>query len=144
VSLVLYDFVCTGCGAIGEELVESGTKVLTCACGQPAVQIWMKAPGVGNKMKGKFPYFDKQLGMSIESPKQREQIAKAKGLTILSNEEFKRSEDNHHSEPENYIDREKWRESAQKAWQDIKSQAVPLAPATSMDKVDATPIGTNT
>lgn len=136
--------MCTGCGAIGEELVEAGTKVLTCSCGQPAVQIWMKAPGVGNKAKGKFPYFDAGLGMTVESPQQRQKIADQKGLTIMGREEFARNAANYKAPEENYIDREKWRESAQKAWQDIKSQAVPLNPATPMSKVDATPIGTNT
>jgi hypothetical protein len=139
------DFVCTGCGAIGEELVEPGTKVLTCSCGQPAVQIWMKAPGVGNKAKGKYPYFDTGLGMTVESPQQRERIAKAKGLAIMGPDEFARSVGSETETPdENYIDREKWREAAQKAWQDIKAQNVPLTPAKSMDTVDATPIGTNT
>jgi hypothetical protein len=138
------DFVCTGCGAIGEELVDVGTKVLTCSCGEPAVQVWMKAPGVGNKAKGKFPYYDTGLAMTVESPQQRERIAKSKGLAIMGREEFARSVADSKAPVENYIDREKWRESAQKAWQDIKSQAVPLNPATPMAKVDATPIGTNT
>ncbi len=105
----------------------------------------MKAPGVGNKAKGKYPYFDKGLAMTVESPQQRQRIADAKGLTIMGREEFARNAANSQTTPtENYIDREKWRESAQKAWQDIKSQAVPLNPATPMSKVDATPIGTNT
>jgi hypothetical protein len=144
VSLVLFDFCCPSCGAIGEELVEVGTKILPCACGGEAVQIWMKAPGVGNKAKGKFPYYDTGLAMTVESPQQRERIAKSKGLAIMGREEFARSVADSKAPVENYIDREKWRESAQKAWQDIKSQAVPLNPATPMAKVDATPIGTNT
>ncbi len=144
-SLVLFDFCCPKCGAIGEQLVEPGTKILPCSCGGEAVQIWMKAPGVGNKAKGKYPYFDTGLAMTVESPQQRQRIADAKGLTIMGREEFARNAANSQTAPtENYIDREKWRESAQKAWQDIKSQAVPLNPATPMSKVDATPIGTNT
>lgn len=107
---------------------ESVPMQIPCSCGGTATRVWVRAPGVGNKAKGKFPYFDTQLGITLESPQHRERVAKERGLVIMGAEEHERTirAANANAEPESMIDGERWRDAAEKAWNDMKYGNVPM------------------
>ena len=126
-GLVTYDFRCVKCGTVGELFVEAGTKLADCSCGGVASQVWMKAPGVMNKMKGLYPQFDTQLGVTINSPQERDRIAKQRGLEIIGVDEHRRTINNTNMNPtETYIDPIAFREAAMEADHQIRAREVPL------------------
>lgn len=51
----LYDFECSQCRVIREELVDSGTTVVVCACGSNMERVWLKTPAVLTKIIPDYP-----------------------------------------------------------------------------------------
>jgi hypothetical protein len=79
------------------------------------------------KSKGLFPYFDKQLGVTLESSSHRDRIAKERGLVIMGRQEFDRSR--HAPQTPDPLDDPnpdpKLIEIAKKTWDDVKYGRVP-------------------
>jgi hypothetical protein len=120
-----FDFRCRECGTVGEVLLPSAQDILPCSCGGLADRV-LTAPFIGNKAKGRYPYVDTQLGITVESPQHRERVAKERGLLIMGPDEHRRALANApESDPEPSVDSKGWREAAEKAWADIKSGNVP-------------------
>lgn len=128
---LLRDWECE-CGGSGEILFDSPpgyTEFVHKDCGKTARLVW-KSFGPKGRVggnKGRFPYYDVELGMTLESEKQRKQVAESRGLMIMSREEHKRTMD---AMPDNQPDEvpwnsAAWQDSAMKAWNDLKYGNVP-------------------
>lgn len=102
---------------------------LPCRCGKKLVRFFEGAPGMQPDIW--VPYHDHGLGVTVTSRSQRDRIAKEKGLSIVSTEEFNKKT-GHASQKEEFgWDREKWRDCAEKAYNDLKygNVEVPETPA---------------
>lgn len=82
-GLSLHDFKCEQCGKVTEEIVdhglnESASDGLTCECGGHAH--WLPSCKI-DRFSEKFPYFDRGLGVVVQSKQHRLQVCKEKGLT---------------------------------------------------------------
>lgn len=93
----LYDYACLKCGWKGELFAEPDQKEIDCQCGGVIRRVWVKFGGVLGKNKGLYPYFDRQLGVTVESSQHRDRVAKSRGLEVMGKEEFDRSRNNHHT-----------------------------------------------
>lgn len=120
-----HDYRCQSCGTTGEFLLDEPVDFIRCTCGGSATRVWLKAPGIKNKMKGLFPQYDMQLGVTVDSPQHRDRILKERGLTAISKKEFDRMPGPTQPEDEVYIEKNAWREAAEKAYNDIKFGNVP-------------------
>lgn len=144
---VMRDWECP-CGESGEIYIENATNYPTefkHLCGQTARLIW-KSFGPKGRLggdKGRFPYFDVGLGVTVNSSKHRSDIAKSRGLEIMGREEFTRSAENTPDRSDDMQwDRPAWREAAEKAWNDLKYRNVPEPTLTTMADVSADLIDT--
>ena len=110
-------------------MVNAEDRVLgcpTCRAGR-ANRVYRRFGTMLGKAKGKYPYFDVQLGLTIDSPKHRDNVAKARGLEIMGNEEWNRSRNAPRS-PDPVDSDEvdpKLIECAKRAWDDVKFGRVP-------------------
>lgn len=95
-------------------------------CGKVAERVYLRAPGFNGKSKGIYPYFDVQLGCTLESSQHRDRVAKKRGLAIMGKEEFDRSR--HASRTPNPMDSDEpdpeLIETAKRAWDDLKYHRV--------------------
>ena len=96
------------------------------------------------KTKGNIPYFDKQLGVTLESSQHRDRVAKERGLVVMGVQEYNRSRNAPHT-PDPLDDPNpdpKLIEIAKKVWDDHKYGRVkpepPKPPETNNDFLDLT------
>lgn len=89
----LHDYECTKCASMFEAMVDVEQRVLTCPVCRVGVanRVYRRFGGMLGKNKGKYPYFDVQLGCTLESSQHRDQVAKERGLVTMGPEEFDRS-----------------------------------------------------
>lgn len=149
--MILFDYKCTVCGYRFEALVERHEKYVECpSCrGGECERMLSWNGGIRGRNKGKFPYFDTQLGITVESSQHRDRVAKERGLVTMGKEEWERSR-NAPRTPDPMDSDEvdpKLIEAAKRAWDDVKFGRVPDEKERVMDIVkereadflDATP-----
>lgn len=133
---ILFDYRCRKCSHTFEALVDNREPELPCPiCTEPAVRLFSWRGGFVGQSKGKFPYFDIQLGTTVDSAQHRDRIAKERGLEIMGNEEWERSRNAPRTpdpldsdEPDPQLI-----EIAKRAWDDVKFDRVP--PEVEEDRV---------
>lgn len=109
-----------------------------CKCGRSLVRFFEGAPSMQPDIWN--PYYDHQLGAMVTSRSERDRIAKEKGLVIMGKEEFKRSQDAHHEKDEFAFspqEQKLYRESAEKAYNDLKYGNVPVPEMPTVDAAAA-------
>ena len=117
------------CQTVGEVLVDSGITEIDCTCGGRAGLIWLKAPGVANKSKGIYPRWDTQLGMNIESRQHENRELKARGLTAIGADEFRKGAESETGDaPSTFVDKEKMLDAVHKSIAQVKNREVPIEP----------------
>lgn len=126
----LHDYECTRCKSMFEAMVDVEQRVLDCPVCKSGVaqRVYRRFGGMLGKNKGKFPYFDVQLGCTLESSQHRDQVAKRRGLVTLGVDEFNRSR-NAPRTPDPWDSDEpspEFIEQAKKDWDDIKFGRVPV------------------
>ena len=127
---ILYDYRCETCRHQFEALVDNREKELPCPiCHQTALRIFSFRGAMNGKSKGLFPYFDTQLGCTLESAQHRDRVAKERGLVIMGNEEWKRSRDAPRTpdpmESDSAEPTPEVVEMAKRLWDDVKYDRVP-------------------
>lgn len=149
--MILHDYFCSSCGSGFEAMVDVGQRVLPCpSCHTgKADRVFKKVASMLGKSKGRFPYFDTQLGVTLESSQHRDRVAKERGLVAMGPEEFERSR--HAPRTPDPMDTDavdpKLIECAKRAWDDVKFGRVPneeqrvldMATERQADFLDATP-----
>lgn len=149
--MILFDFRCRTCGSKFEALVERDEKVVPCPACKAGVaeRLITWRGGVLGKSKGLFPYFDTQLGVTLESAQHRDRVAKERGLVPMGREEWERSRNAPrapHPMDSDEVD-PKLIECAKRAWDDVRFQRVPneeervmdIAKTVEADILDVTP-----
>ena len=127
--MILFDYRCRTCGAKFEAIVEKHEKVIPCArcLGGEAERLFSFNGRINGKSKGLFPYFDTQLGLTLESSQHRDRVAKERGLEQMGPEEYERSR--HAPRTPDPLDTDavdpKLIECAKRAWDDVKFGRVP-------------------
>lgn len=126
--MILHDYACNSCSAQFEAVVAVEQKKIPCqSCGGVAERVYRRMSGMPGKNKGVYPYFDVQLGVTLESSSHRDRVAKERGLLVMGNDEFKRSR-NAPRTP-NPMDSDEVDpvliETAKRAWDDVKFGRVP-------------------
>ncbi len=125
---ILHDYQCDECKKVFEEFVNYEDRVIPCRfCGKRAVRVFISFGGMLGKNKGKYPYFDIQLGETVESSQHRDRIAKSRGLEVMGTQEWERSRNAPRTpdplesdEPDPQLI-----EIAKRAWDDVKFDRVP-------------------
>lgn len=126
---VNHDYECFSCKSFFEAFVEADQKVVECPiCHVGRAQRVYKVFGpMLGKSKGKYPRFDHQLGITIESAQHMEKVAKQRGLVPMGREEFDRSR--YAPRTPDPLDSDKpdpdLIEAAKRAWDDVKFHRVP-------------------
>ena len=134
----LYDYRCHSCRYTFEAMANPEQHIIECPrCALPdAERVWIRFGGMLGRNKGVYPYFDKQLGVTLESSQHRDRVAKQRGLVVMGREEFDRSRHGP-STPDPLDDPNpdpKLIECAKKAWEDTKYHRVPREVAPPPDK----------
>ncbi len=129
---ILHDYICLKCQRTFEALVNVEERVLPCPlCGDgPAHRVFLSFGGMLGANKGRFPYFDNQLGVTLESAQHRDRVAKERGLVVMGREEYDRSRNAPRS-PDPLDDPNpdpKLIEIAKKVWDDHKYGRVKVEP----------------
>jgi putative FmdB family regulatory protein len=90
---VNHDYECGACKSLFEALVEVDQREVDCpVCRRGrAVRVYKVFGAMLGKSKGLFPYFDTQLGVTLESAQHRDRVAKERGLITMGKQEFDRS-----------------------------------------------------
>jgi len=123
--MITHDYLCEKCGEMFEEFVTPEQYVVSCpVCSSHANRVYMSFGGMLGKNKGKFPYFDMQLGTTLESTAHRDRIAKERGLFVMGNDEFRRTRNAPRSVPQGPSESER-AEDAKKLWDDLKYGRIP-------------------
>ncbi len=110
---------------------------LPCACGGQLVRFFERAPGMAPDVWN--PTYDHALGAWVTSRRQREEIAKEKGLAIMGKEEYERSRKAHVPKDEFTFSPEEKKllhESAEKAWNDLHYGNVEAPETPTVDMAD--------
>lgn len=125
---VLHDYRCPRCDYVFEAFVGVSERVLSCPrCKGQADRVFLKTGGMLGRNKGVYPRFDTQLGITLESSRHMERVAKERGLVPMGNQEFERSRnaprtpdplDSDGPDPQLI-------EIAKRAWDDVKFGRVP-------------------
>lgn len=126
---VLFDYECASCKSMFEAMAEPEQREVDCpVCTKGrAIRVYRKFSGLLGKNKGRYPVFDHQLGITIESSQHMEKVAKQRGLVPMGREEFDRSRhaprspdplDSNEPDPELI-------EAAKRAWDDVKFNRLP-------------------
>lgn len=149
--MILFDYGCRVCGAKFEALVEKDEKTLPCPSCKTgtAERLLTWRGGMRGRNKGKYPYFDTQLGITVDSSQHLEKVAKERGLIPMGKEEWERSR-NAPSTPDPMDSDEpspEFIEMAKRTWDDVKFGRVPneeervmdIAKECEADFLDATP-----
>jgi hypothetical protein len=132
-------------------MVQPEERVIQCGVCKVAManRVYKKFGTMLGKSKGKYPYFDTQLGLSVESPQHRDRVAKERGLVTMGKEEWERSRNASRSpDPmdSNEVD-PNLIECAKRAWDDVtfgrvpdeKERVMDIAKTVEADFLDATP-----
>lgn len=85
--------------------------------------------------KGRYPYFDTQLGITLESSQHRDRVAKERGLIAMGPEEYERSRNaprTSHPMDSDEVD-PNLIECAKRAWDDVQFGRVPNEEQRVMD-----------
>lgn len=131
--MILHDYRCANCSAVFEAFVNVDQHIVPCPiCNEGmARRVFLRMGGMLGKNKGKYPYFDKQLGVTLESSSHRDRVAKERGLVVMGVEEYNRSRNAPRS-PDPLDDPNpdpKLIEIAKKVWDDHKYGRVKVEPA---------------
>jgi putative FmdB family regulatory protein len=90
--VITHDYECGACRALFEAMVEVEQRELPCPdCGGRAVRVFRHFGSMLGKSKGIYPYFDKQLGVTLESSQHRDRVAEERGLVVMGVDEYNRS-----------------------------------------------------
>ena len=111
---------------------------LPCRCGGRLVRFFEGAPGMAPDVWN--PTYDHALGAWVTSRKQREQVAKSKGLEIMGKEEFERSRKAHVPKDEFTFtpeESQKLRDCAEKAYNDLHYGNVEVPEIPTVDTTEA-------
>jgi len=127
--MINHDYQCPTCGSCFEAMVNVEDRVLSCPFCESgmAVRVYKRFGSMLGKNKGKYPYFDTQLGIQVDSSQHRDRVAKERGLVTMGKEEWNRSRNAPRSpDPvdSNEVD-PKLIECAKRAWDDVKFGRVP-------------------
>lgn len=109
--MIRHDYLCTSCGHTEEVVFDDFSqfqKEIPCSCGGRAVQVWLQAPGLaGVSEPGSrgidrtfTPGYDIQSGRIFADRADRDKYLRERKLIALGPEEYKRSVNSSHSEPE--------------------------------------------
>ena len=135
--MILHDYLCPACGSAFEAMVQPEERVIQCGVCKVAManRVYRKFGTMLGKSKGKYPYFDTQLGLSVESPQHRDRVAKERGLITMGKEEWERSRNAPRSPSPMDSDEvdPKLIECAKRAWDDVKFGRVPNEEERVMD-----------
>ncbi len=127
--MIVHDYECRSCRVMFEAFVEVQQKTVrcpTCRTGT-ADRVYRRFGRMLGSNKGRFPYFDKQLGVTLESSSHRDKVAKERGLITMGREEFDRSRyapRTPHPFDSDKVDPELI-ETAKRAWDDVKFNRLP-------------------
>ena len=78
---VLYDVRCPSCGIV--EIYASPDLPVCDKCGAEGKRVWINAPAVKTEQIWIRPQYDHSSGQWFDSPAQREQWGKDRGLTLV-------------------------------------------------------------
>ena len=126
---VNHDYECSACKSMFEAMVEVDQREVDCPVCRTgrAVRVYKVFGSMLGKNKGKYPRFDHQLGITIESAQHMEKVAKQRGLVPMGREEFDRSR--YAPRTPDPIDRDEpdpeLIEAAKRAWDDVKFHRLP-------------------
>jgi len=104
---------------------------IPCSCGGRLTRFFERAPGMTPDIWS--PYYDHQLGAVVTSRAQREQVAREKGFEIMGKEEFDRNRKMHSPKEDMPWDGEKFRDAAEKAYNDLKYGNVEVPKPATVD-----------
>lgn len=127
---VNHDYECESCKSLFEALVEVEQREVVCpVCREGrAVRVYKVFGTMLGKSKGKFPYFDTQLGITLESSQHRDRVARERGLVTMGKQEFDRSR--HAPRTPDPLDSDAvdpaFIEQAKRDWDDIKFGRLPV------------------
>jgi putative FmdB family regulatory protein len=127
--MILHDYLCPACGSAFEAMVNVEERVLECPCCHVgrANRVFKKVASMLGKNKGKYPYFDTQLGITLESSQHRDRVAKERGLEQMGPQEYNRSR--HAARTPDPMDTDavdpQLIEIAKRTWDDVKFGRVP-------------------
>jgi putative FmdB family regulatory protein len=127
--MILHDYICRSCGSGFEAMVTVEQRMLECPCCHvgKADRVFKKVASMLGKNKGKYPYFDTQLGITLESSQHRDKVAKERGLVQMGPEEYNRSR--HAPRTPHPMDTDavdpNLIEIAKRTWDDVKFGRVP-------------------
>jgi len=127
--MILHDYICRSCGSGFEAMVTVEQRMLECPCCHvgKADRVFKKVASMLGKNKGKYPYFDTQLGITLESSQHRDKVAKERGLVQMGPEEYNRSRNaprTPHPMDTDAVD-PNLIEIAKRTWDDVKFGRVP-------------------
>ena len=125
----LHDYECTTCGSLFEAMVDAEQRELACpTCRGLANRVYRRFGGMLGKNKGNYPYFDVQLGCTLESSQHRDRVAKERGLVPMGVDEFNRSRNAPRS-PDPWEASEptpEFVEQVKRDWDDVQFGRVPV------------------
>lgn len=145
---VLHDYECARCRSIFEQVADATEKTIPCPrCHEGrAERVYLRMSALPGRNKGRYPVFDTQLGITVESSQHRDRVAKERGLVPMGVEEFNRSRNNaHENHPldSDEVDPELI-ECAKRAWDDVKFDRVPhLDAPPDVSKIEADVLNVN-
>jgi len=126
---VLFDYECAACKSMFEAMAEPEQREVDCPICEKgrAIRVYRQFSGLIGKNKGRYPHFDHQLGITIESAQHMEKVAKQRGLVPMGREEFDRSR--HAPRTPDPLDRDEpdpeLIEIAKRAFDDVKFNRLP-------------------
>lgn len=137
--MALFDVRCLKCSATTEAFLVTAQDKVPCDCGGVATVVWLKAPGM---VPDSFwnPQHDVQLGVTITSRKQRDDLLKERGLVAMGADEHRRTQSQLHAEPEPDHSGA-FREAMEKAMSDCLHGRVPKVETPTIDTTDAIIVG---
>lgn len=126
---VNHDYDCDSCQSIFEAITEVEQRIVDCPVCKvgKAKRIYRRFGGMLGRNKGVFPYFDVQLGATVESSQHRDSIAKQRGLVVMGKEEFDRSRNAPRTPSPLQSDEPtpEFIEQAKRDWDDVRFGRVP-------------------
>lgn len=116
-------------------------EALPCGCGGQLVRFFEHAPGMVPDIW--IPHYDHQLGCVVTSRQQRDAVAKEKGFSAVGEKEYQRRHEETESPREEMAwDKEKFRECAVKAYNDLYYGNVEAPETPTMKDVDTPAVHT--
>lgn len=140
--LRFWDFECPAHGQWEILLDQAPPDAIYCPeCQSVAPRVWKHAPIMAGPEKGRYPYFDVQLGKRLESRKHHDQVLGQMGLERAGSPQARiRQAYLAPPPPEDVLGpetRQEFREAALKAYHDVETRAIPLETHPSVEATEA-------